>query len=90
MSQQEYLKLLDWSGRQVRHGKRGTIPAALPPLLDRLGLSEDSWLALMRDFGRLFRRAAGNPDSLSREADRRDRHWLHGLRTSQSVFNRSV
>ena len=39
MSQQDYLKLLDWSGRHLRHGKRGTIPAALPPILSRLGVS---------------------------------------------------
>ncbi|MDA0810479.1 MAG: hypothetical protein O2945_18330 [Planctomycetota bacterium] len=90
MSQQDYLKLLDWSGRQLRHGKRGTIPAALPPILTRLGLSGDGWLTLMKDFGRLFHRAAGNPESLAREATRRDLNSLHGLRKSRSIFQPSA
>jgi putative transposase len=90
MSQQDYLKLLDWSGRQLRHDKRGTIPAALPPILTRLGLSGDGWLTLMKDFGRLFHRAAGNPESLAREATRRAVNSLHGTRNSQSLFQPSA
>jgi REP element-mobilizing transposase RayT len=90
MSQQDYLKLLDWSGRQLRHGKRGTIPAALPPILTRLGLSGDGWMTLMKDFGRLFHRAAGNPESLAREATRRAVNSLHGTRNSQSLFQPSA
>jgi hypothetical protein len=32
----EYLQVLDWTGRQLRSDKRGAIPADLPPILDRL------------------------------------------------------
>lgn len=32
----DYLKLLDWTGRQVVAGKRGAIPADLAPILERL------------------------------------------------------
>ena len=87
MSQQDYLKLLDWSGRQLRHGKRGTIPAALPPIMARLGMSGDGWMTLMKDFGRLFHRAAGNPESLAREASRRKLKSLHGIRKSRAAFS---
>ena len=38
MSLEKYLELLDWTGRQVREGKRGAIPASLAPILDRLGI----------------------------------------------------
>jgi hypothetical protein len=86
MSESDYLHLLDWSGRVLRHGK-GRIPASAPPILSRLQISEEGWLALVKDFGRLFRRAAGTPESLTAEATRRDRHWLHGTRNSQAVFN---
>ncbi|MFT5094120.1 MAG: REP element-mobilizing transposase RayT [Porticoccaceae bacterium] len=87
MSEQDYLKLLDWSGRQLRHGKRGTIPAALPPIMARLGMSGDGWMTLMKDFGRLFHRAAGNPESLAREASRRKLKSLHGIRKSRAAFS---
>lgn len=37
-SLEEYLRLLDWTGRQIRPGKRGRISSDLPPILERLGL----------------------------------------------------
>ncbi len=33
----EYLELLDWTGRQVKEGKRGKIPPHLANILERLG-----------------------------------------------------
>jgi len=86
MSTRDYLKLLDWSGRQLRQGKRGRIPTELPPILTRLGMTDDGWLAMVNDFGRLFHRAAGSPASLAKEAARRDRAWLHSPRSSRDLF----
>ena len=44
----EYLALVDWTGRAVRHGKRGAISAQAPPVLSRLGIDEAAWLSHMR------------------------------------------
>jgi hypothetical protein len=46
----DYLELVDWSGRIVREGKRGAIAASTPALLQRLGISEDIWTRLHRQF----------------------------------------
>lgn len=40
----DYLALVDWTGRQLRDDKRGCMDSALPPLLERLGLTPDFWL----------------------------------------------
>jgi REP element-mobilizing transposase RayT len=32
----DYLELVDWGGREVKHNKRGYIPASVPPILARL------------------------------------------------------
>ena len=32
----DYLELVDWSGREIRNHKRGSIPANIPPILRRL------------------------------------------------------
>jgi hypothetical protein len=82
MSLAKYLELVDWTGRQIRTGKRGAIPAQLAPILERLGLDAAGWCDLVTQFGKLFKRAAGTADSLSREAARRGQHYLHapGLR----------
>ena len=39
VSLSEYLRLLDWTGRQARPDKRGAIPGELAPILSRLQLS---------------------------------------------------
>ena len=59
MTLDEYLKLLDWTGRQFRTDKRGRIPAACAPILDRLDCSAESWLDLVKNFRKRFRNEAG-------------------------------
>ncbi len=34
----DYLELVDWGGREIKHNKRGYIPAHTPPILARLGM----------------------------------------------------
>jgi hypothetical protein len=41
---EEYLALVDWTGRIIRSDKRGYIDKALPPILDRLHITVDQWL----------------------------------------------
>ena len=87
MSFAEYLNLLDWTGRQLRADKRGAIPAELAPILERLHIGGAvGWLQLMGRFSRLFRRAAGRPQSLARERDQRGCRVMQGLRYSRTVF----
>ena len=54
---------LDWTGRQLRAGKRGTIPDHRAPILERLWINGDGWLETVRHFGRRFKRAVGRADS---------------------------
>ncbi len=56
MSLPQYQQPLDWTGRQLQRGKRGSIPKGVPPILDRLNLSPDLWLHAVEQFGK--RRAA--------------------------------
>ena len=86
LSLSEYLQLLDWTGRQARRDKRGQIPEALAPILDRLQIAGECWLDMVLNFSRWFRRAAGRADSLAAEAARRGRHWLQGVTRSRVAF----
>ena len=76
MSLARYLELLDWTGRQLREGKVGSIPDHLQPILTRIGLDTHGWCDLVQRFGRVFKRAAGTPESLAQEAIRRGQGWL--------------
>jgi hypothetical protein len=66
LSIEDYLSLLDWTGRQLVRGRRRAIPNHLPPLLARVGIATGDWLPLVTGFGRLFHRVAGAPHSLAR------------------------
>ena len=83
----QYFQLLDWTGRQVRQDKRGAIPAELSPILSRLGISSDGWVETVVNFGRWFRRAAGRAESLTAEATKHGRRWLHGVSHCREAFS---
>jgi hypothetical protein len=64
MTLDQYIQLLDWTGRQPRADKAGQIPAHLEPILTRLDCSPDTWLDLVQNFRRRFRTEAGRPETL--------------------------
>jgi len=39
----DYLELIDWSGRQMKDGKKGKISDALPPILKRVNIPTNQW-----------------------------------------------
>ena len=51
MSVVRYLQLLDWAGRTIRSGKRGSIPTELDPILERLGITGRELLGQLWSFG---------------------------------------
>jgi hypothetical protein len=68
MSTADYFRLLDWTARQSRTGKRGATPKQFAPLFaplfDRLGISAEIWCRLVKDFGKLFSVVAGQPQRI--------------------------
>lgn len=49
-SLKDYLQLVDYTGRIINPNKRGHIPEQQPPILKRLELSTDEWLAEATEF----------------------------------------
>ena len=76
VSMARYLELLDWTGRQMNAKKVGKIPDHLLPILSRLGFDSHGWCDVVQKFGRVFKRAAGSPESLAVEAVRQGQSWL--------------
>jgi len=73
-----YVKIVDAVGRRIRSKKRGSIPKALRPILDRLNEDTESWVrGLRRQLDELWGTTiAQEPASLAAEAVRRDRRWV--------------
>ena len=86
ISLETYLKLLDWTGRAFRIGKRGAIPSDLAPIMERLQLNAETWLDSMRNFSRWFRRAAGSPANMRARAEKSGMRWFHGVRRPELAF----
>jgi len=82
----DYLDLLDRTGRAVAAGKTGRIPPDLAPILERLQIDVDRWVATVTRFGRWFRRAAGSAQALCAEAARVARRWLRGVGPARLAF----
>ena len=64
MTLDQYLKLLDWTGRQLRRDKAGRIPVEFALILERLDCSAETWLDLVKNFRKRFRTEAGRPLTL--------------------------
>ena len=84
----EYLQILDWTGRTWRSDKRCAIPDGLAPILERLALTDESWMNLVRDFRRKFRRAAGTPESMKKEAEKHGCRKMYGIGHSRAIFDK--
>lgn len=53
-SLEDYLTLVDMTGRILRDDKRGAISAHLPPILERLEINQEGWLNNATQFERLY------------------------------------
>jgi hypothetical protein len=64
---EDYLELLDWTGRCLRDDKRGAIDSQAPPILTRLNINAKNWLYSTQYFERSFKGFAGTIESLKTE-----------------------
>ena len=77
--QEDYLALLDWTGRAISAGKRGVIPADYPPILDRLQIDARSWMLMSNHFESRFRRFAGSIEQIQKVSEQLKQQWVHGM-----------
>ena len=59
LSAEDYLELVDYTGRIIRADKRGVIPIQMPPILQRMDIGKKSWLESTTMFGQLYYRKFG-------------------------------
>jgi len=78
MSRNDYLSLLDWTGRVLIKGKRGRIAKNVPTVLARLNLNPDHWLREVNYYGRWYYRAVGSLHAMQDYCDHLGQQWLKG------------
>ena len=83
----DYLELVDWSGRAIIEGKKGSIPDHLPPILKRLNMRPEQYLAYIKKpkFG--FAHALGALDKLKAYAEHFEKAFLKGQTAAAALFS---
>lgn len=86
LSCDEYLALLDWTGRHLTVSKKGAIPNHLAPILNRLEIDHQHWLYSSRHFGNLFYRVAGTLQEVAKAAAACGQRWFKTQNAGKCVF----
>ena len=84
---EDYLVLVDWSGRVIRPDKRGFIDVRLPAILQRLNIDPEAWQLAMRPSGNVFGRAIGQLGHLRLHAKALGQAWVRGLREAKRLYS---
>lgn len=85
---QDYLDLLDSTGRAVHPSKRGAIQEAIPRLLGTLGVELGEWLKSVAELHTRFRLFIGAPHRLSSLAEKRGWQWIRGQSAARRLYQR--
>jgi hypothetical protein len=83
LTQQEYVELVDWTGRLIRPDKRGHIPAQFPTFLERIHVGEKQWIREIRHYGKWYYRAVGSIGALEQYCAHIRQRWLKGMSHSR-------
>jgi REP element-mobilizing transposase RayT len=83
---QDYLDLVDASGRQIRPDKKGRIDATRLPMLEVLGIDRQEWLGAVTRLQQRFEVVVGAPHRLRRFAETHGRRWHRGQRAAQRLY----
>jgi REP element-mobilizing transposase RayT len=81
----EYIELVDDTGRQIRKGKRGAIPAAEPRALQKLGIGPDHWTRKVKGVGSGFWRVVGTLDAIEEKAAAMQQQFLRGISFARAL-----
>lgn len=84
---EDYIELVDWSGRCLREDKRGAINEKLPPILDRLQIDPKQWTYLNRNFESRFKSLVGTGHSVRTACEQLGKRWVHGVRECERLLS---
>ena len=83
----DYLELVDWSGRAIVEGKKGFIPEQLPPILQRLKMQPEQYLAYVRKPKYGFANALGALVKLKACAEHFEKAFVKGQTAAAALFS---
>lgn len=85
----DYIELVQWTGKQVRPDKRGAIPANAPNVLKQFESKPERWAVRVKAIGSGYWRVVGDAQDLIVLAERLNQRWLKGIGTAMSLQKQS-
>lgn len=82
----DYIDLVDWTGRAARPGKRGRISDSCPTAVGQLGVDAQQWLLLTLEIQKQSLQALGSLESVQRYNRSMGRQWLSGQRQLERIY----
>ncbi len=86
-AEEDYFRLIDWTGRAIRDDKQGSIPEELAPILERLKLNSDTWLSSVKSYNRDYFTAVGSIERIKSYAQSLKKCWFQGLSAAKKQLS---
>ena len=88
MTSEDYIALLDWTGREGKPSKHGKVPAELAPILQRIGIEGSMWSELVWNYKRYFGKSssAGRSDRMKQHASSHSKAYSPGQKLASKYF----
>jgi len=85
MTTDQYLSLVDWTGRSLHAGKTGSIPNDIAPILSRMNMRSRQWLIQVPATESRFWRVIGTTSAMIERANGAGLKWLQGIGTARAL-----
>jgi REP element-mobilizing transposase RayT len=86
----DYLELVDATGRVIREDKKGYIPGKTPQILERLNIDPEQFIATTARMLQQFSTAIGTPEHLTAHCLTRNIAFLRGMSAARALFERKA
>lgn len=87
---EDYLELVETTGRCIRQDKRGAIAAHTPTLLVRLRIEPERFIDCATQLLKRFGSAVGAPTQLTERCAARQLRYLRGMKAAKAAFERKA
>ena len=82
----DYLTLVDETGRSIRQDKKGYIPSNLSPILERLHLRPEKWFHMVKSLEKEFAYVVGSQASMREFSQKQNMRAPKGLDFSKKMY----
>jgi REP element-mobilizing transposase RayT len=82
----EYIQLVEWTGRQIKAGKRGHISSDIPPIFERLKINTAAWLHNCEGLEKTYYRVIGSAARLQEFCEKLKQQRVLGITAARQAF----